>query len=384
MSDINLVTFKRKVNIFRRIGHFLKTETVLSIAIIAALLSMFFVHPSFAYNKYIDYKVLACLFSLMVVVSGLRKTGVFDSISSALTRFSGTLRKLALTLVMITFFASMAITNDVALITFIPLSLLVLKDISDMRSRITIITLQTIAANIGSSLTPVGNPQNLYLFSFYHMSARVFFITTFPLVFSGGILLILSVLTVKNIKIKPHSSRANQLTKPFNMLVYLVLFVISVLAVFRIIDFRIATGIVIIALILFDRKLFAKIDYSLLFTFAGFFIFIGNLEHIEPVRKLMTEIAQKNVLLVTMLSSQIVSNVPAAILLSRFTDDFASIIRGVSIGGMGTIISSLASVITYKFFVREYPGENMKFLRIFSFWNFSVLAVLYFFCVIAY
>jgi Na+/H+ antiporter NhaD/arsenite permease-like protein len=355
----------------------------LTIAVSSAVFSAFIVHPSKAYLKYVDYKVLACLFCLMAVVSGLRKTGVLELASSAMTRFAPSVRRMSFILIGTTFFVSMAITNDVALITLVPISLIMLKDIHNRQSLYTIITLQTIAANIGSSLTPIGNPQNLYLYTFYQMDASRFFLSIFPMVLCGGILIIAGIFTLKKEKIIPRhgSSGANQTPDIKMICIYLALFIIAVLAVFRVLDYRLAAGVVLLAVIIFDLHILAKIDYSLLLTFVGFFIFIGNLQRIGPVNQFLTSIVEQNVLLVSALASQIISNVPAAMLLSRFTDDSASLLRGVSLGGMGTIIASLASVISFKSLVKSYPGCVFGYLKVFTFWNVFFFLVLYFFSI---
>jgi Na+/H+ antiporter NhaD/arsenite permease-like protein len=385
MSDINPVTTtqqKKSFSVLRLVIRFLRREPVLSIALFAAVVSMFFVQPSADYAAYIDWKVLACLFCLMAVVSGLRKTGLFDIAAAAITRFAGSLKGISLILIFLTFFVSMAITNDVALITFVPFSLIVLKDISNRNTRMRVIVLQTIAANVGSSLTPVGNPQNLYLFSFYHMSARDFFVAIGPVVLLGGGVLFLAGLFIPDEKLEPKSKAANYHLNAFHCSIYGILFVLSVMTVFRLIDHRIATGIVILVMLIMDRSVFAKIDYSLLFTFLGFFIFIGNLQQLGVVNEFLTSIVGKNVLLVSALASQVISNVPAAILLSHFTQDAANLLRGVSIGGMGTIIGSLASVISFKFFSREYPESTPRYFAIFSIWNVMFLVILYILCIV--
>jgi len=356
---------------------FVKRETVLVIAVSAAFLSMLLIPPSADYAGYIDFKVLSCLFCLMAVVAGLRKTGLFDVAAAALTRFSGTVRGLSILLITSTFFISMLVTNDVALITFVPFTLILLKNIAEQRSRITIITLQTIAANIGSSLTPIGNPQNLYLFSYYHLNFLSFLSAISPLVAIGGLLLLVACLTVKNEKLSVRSGSVNYSPDIRQIALYVLLFAVSVLSVFRILDYWLVLAIVIIGVFIADKTLFARIDYSLLITFIGFFVFIGNVRQIDSLSRILTSLVNRNVVLVSALTSQIISNVPAAILLSRFTNDAQSLLRGVSIGGMGTTIASLASVISYKFFVHDRPESGLAFLRIFSFWNILFLGALY-------
>lgn len=365
MSKFYILIIRDKKNLLS----FIQKELVSIISLTLATLSMFFIQPSPSYISYIDFKVLSCLFCLMAVVSGLRKTGIFEITECFLTRFCGTVRSLAYVLILSTFFISMAITNDVALITFIPFSLLLLKKVENQRSRIIIITLQTIAANIGSSLTPVGNPQNLYLFSFYKMTVNLFFTATFPIVLAGGIFLILAILSIKNEKIQPIMNEANFTCNIRFIALYVLLFIISVLAVFHVFDYRIVLITLIVVIMLVDRHIFSQIDYSLLFTFLCFFIFIGNVQKIESIKTIVSSIVQSNVILSAAIVSQFISNVPAAILLSRFTNNSTALLQGVSIGGMGSIIASLASVISYKFFLHNYPHENRMYIRIFSFWN---------------
>lgn len=381
MPNIGLV---KKIMVSGLMTRFLKNETVLALAAFAAVLSMFCVPPSKAYMGYIDWKVLSCLFCLMAVVAGLRRTGLFDRAAASMTRFCGGVRRMAMILVGSTFFVSMAITNDVALITFVPFSLILMKDIANARTRMTIISLQTIAANIGSSLTPVGNPQNLYLFSYYDMRASTFFAAIFPVVAAGGLLLLASIFVLRDEKMHASGAAANYTTDIRLVLVYLGLFIISVLAVFSVLDYRPALVLVAASIFLVDRKIFRYIDYSLLFTFLGFFIFIGNLQRIESVSRFLTRMVAVDPMLVASLASQAISNVPAAILLSRFTQDSGALLRGVSIGGMGTIIASLASVISFKFFTREYPQESMHYLLIFSVWNILFFLMLYGIAVVVY
>lgn len=369
-----MTSFKATSNYVKRL--FLR-ETVLCIAVAAASVSMLFVTPSIAYVGYIDWKVLSCLLCLMAVVAGLRASGAFDILASSILRFAGNTRSLAAILIGTTFFVAMGITNDVALITFVPFALLLMRDGVSSRTRAHIIALQTIAANIGSSLTPIGNPQNLYLFSYYHISPSTFFRGILPIVLSGGALLALSILRIKQRPVYAGHSGPNFSLKKKRLALFIALFIISVLAVFRVLDYRLVTFLVIGSLLLLDRELIKSIDYSLLFTFMAFFIFIGNMQRIETVQSFLTGLVGLNTVLVSALASQIISNVPAAILLSRFTDDAIGLLRGVSIGGMGTLIASLASVISYKFLSHEHPDEVLQYLVIFTKWNILFFAVLY-------
>jgi len=360
------------------VARFAMRETVLLISLVAAISSAAFVPPDRGYLDYLDWKVLSSLFCLMAVVAGFRKQGVFEIVGLSLIRLTGSLRALALALVFATFAASMFVTNDVALITFVPFSLALLGPVASASSRATIIVLQTIAANVGSSLTPVGNPQNLYLFSFYEMSPVDFFCAIGPIVAAGAVFLALALLAVPA-RVGLTAPSTGYAGKPNRRLVAVLaaLFVLSVLAVFRVVDWRIALAAVVVFLALFARDLFARVDYSLLLTFVAFFVFIGNLQRIDSVRSLLTGLVAKDVVLVGVLASQVISNVPAAILLSPFTTDAAGLLVGVSVGGMGTIIASLASVISFKFFARECPEETRRYLGIFTAWNLAFLVVLY-------
>jgi len=360
-----------------RAKSFFFRETVLCIAIAAAAVSIFFVPPSSAYLGYIDWKVLLCLFCLMSVVAGLRASGAFDILASSILRFAGNVRSLAAILIITTFFVAMAITNDVALITFVPFALLLMRNSISWRTRAHIVTLQTIAANVGSSLTPVGNPQNLYLFAYYHMPSEQFFAGIFPIVITGFALLILGLTRIKPQTLYAQHTGHNFSLKKKRFSIFIVLFILSVLTVFRVLDYRLVTALVIVAVLVLDRELLLHVDYSLLFTFLGFFVFIGNLQRIEAVRSLLTALIGENTVLVSALASQLISNVPAAILLSRFTPDSVALLRGVSIGGMGTIIASLASVISFKFLSHEHPSEALGYLAIFTKWNVIFFVALY-------
>lgn len=362
---------------FRALRSFFAHETVLCLALAAAATSSLFVPPSIAYLEYVDWKVLTSLFCLMTVVEGLRASGAFDILASSVLRFAGNTRAIAATLVAITFIASMGITNDVALITFVPFGLLLTKDGVSWRTKAHIVTLQTIAANVGSALTPIGNPQNLYLFSRYGFSPRDFFNAIFPVVIAGGAILALSLLRIKPQNVFTKHGGPNYSLKPVSLSAFVALFAVSVLAVFRVLDYRAVTAIVLVAVVIIDRTLIRRVDYSLLVTFLVFFVFIGNIQRIVAVREFLTGITAFNPMLVSALASQAISNVPAAILISGFTEDAVGVLRGVSVGGMGTLIASLASVISFKFFMHEHRDRSAGFMSIFTKWNVLFFAALY-------
>lgn len=367
----------------QKLINYLKNETVLVISVILAIVSSFFIVPSIKYIGYIDFKVLACLFCLMIVVSGFKRMNILEIVSQRLLNKVTSLRKMYITIIFLTFISAMLITNDVALITFVPLTITILKMSDKSNYTILFVVLQTIAANLGSSLTPVGNPQNLYLFSFYNFDTYSFFKLTFPLVLVSGVLLFLCVFLVKNEELIIKIDNLIRVENKNKSIIYLILFIISVLCVFDIIPYLLSLLIVIIIVLFLDKNLFKEVDYSLLITFVGFFIFVGNISNIEVLKSFFAKILQNKELITSILVSQVISNVPAAILLSKFTEGAKEILLGVNIGGLGTLIASLASVISFKIYCKEKETNKGKFLLVFTGYNLIFLVVLTIFCVLA-
>lgn len=355
---------------------FARKETVFLISLGAALVSFLLVPPSLALFRCLDYKVLACLFCLMSSVAGARKAGVLDVFASRLVRMSGSVRSLGGLLVFGTFFSSMAITNDVALITFIPLSLIVLSGVPDRKVRVTIIVLQTIAANMGSSLTPIGNPQNLFLFSRYDISLQGFLAETGTIVAASGLLLAGSLAFLPDRKLDKRSVSDSFAINITHASVYGVLFIVTVMGVFGVVDYRPVLVLLVITVLVLDRKILSTLDYGLLGTFVCFFVFIGTMQEIPELRSILSRVVGEHPLASGIVSSQFISNVPAAILLSGFTSSAGDLLRGVSIGGLGTIIASLASVISFKFYTRSYPDETVSYLVCFTKWNLCFIVAL--------
>jgi len=350
-----------------RITTYIKQESVLIIAWILALLSMIYVHPSVSYLHYLDYKVLGCLLSLMIVVAAFSRIKLFNTLAYAMLKRVKTNRQVALVLISITFFISMFVTNDVALITFVPFTIIVFTLVGDKKPILPIVVLQTVAANVGSSLTPMGNPQNLYIYSHFNMSGTQFFFTMLPLVMVGAVALLLFLLIVP----KGESTLALQLDKPeipsvTKIVWYVALFAIALLAVFNVMPWYVST---IIVIVLSRKDVLKEIDYSLLLTFVGFFIFVGNLARIESVREFLEWLLEGRVFLTSVLASQVISNVPATLLLSNFTEDAAQLLLGVNAGGCGTLIASLASVISFKFFSRHESHATFTYLLVFTMVN---------------
>ncbi len=360
----------------KKIKEFIAKETVLCIAAGCAILTMFIVPPDKEYLHYIDFRVLCLLLCLMSVVVGLKTIGLFHWLTYQLLHCIHSGRILSATLVLLPFFSSMFVTNDVALIIFIPFTLMLLDQLDCKSSIIPVTVFQTIAANLGSMATPVGNPQNLYLYAFYNMSIRDFFSVTLPLTAISLIALTVASIPLLPRKLPKQAMEKADIRSTKQLLVYLVLFVLCLLTVFRIVSYPLTTAITIVVLLLVDRKLLREIDYMLLLTFVCFFTVSENLGRIDAVRIFLQQLLQWDTLFTAVGTSQVISNVPAAVVLSGFTDQWRQMLAGVNIGGLGTPIASLASLITIKFYI-GWPGAKIaKFLGYFTVANLIGLAVL--------
>ena len=361
----------------QRAKDFFKKEPVFVIAFLCAVLSMFLVPPSADYIGYIDFRVLELLFCLMAAVAGMQQEGVFLVLAQKILAGKKSLRLLTLTLVMLPFFSSMLITNDVALITFVPFAVLVLELTGQIKHLAWVVTLQTIAANIGSMLTPVGNPQNLYLSSFYQLAAGDFFAVTIPIVLLSFVLLALCCIAGKNHTIEVQFQKREEIQSKRALLLFVLLFLLSLLSVFHLLSSHIALVVTVIALAAFSPKVLKKVDYWLLATFVCFFIFAGNIGAVEAVKNFLGNVLSQNTMLYSVLSSQVISNVPAAVLLSNFTQDAKRMLLGTNIGGLGTLVASLASLISFKIYAKTPKAEVLRYLGIFTAANVVMLIVLY-------
>lgn len=348
---------------------FLKKECVLVIAVTLAILSSFISIPKISY---IDFKVLILLFNLMVVVAAFKELKVLDSIAIRLLKKCNTYTSISLALVFITFISSMIVTNDVALITFVPLSIVIAKKANI--NVLKIVIFQTLAANLGSSFTPMGNPQNLFIYSFYNLNPIDFFKITLPIVILAVLFLVLLVCKDKKINLSLDLEDV-KIDNKRDVYLFGGLFLIILLSVFHVIDCKVTFLITIIMILFLNKKLFSKVDYSLLITFIGFFIFVGNISTMDLVKNFMEGIlgSPQSTFLSSILSSQVISNVPATMLLSGFTNHFKELLLGVNIGGMGTLIASLASVISYKIYTSEFKNEN--YIKSFTFYNILGLVI---------
>ena len=360
---------------------FIKKETVLVIATMLAMISAFFVKPNIGYLDYIDWRVLGILLSLMIVMAGLQRNGLFDQIGIWLLKKTKNTAQLTGVLVFLCFFSSMFITNDVALLTFVPFALLILQKCHQERLVVVVFVLQTIAANLGSMLTPIGNPQNLYLYNLAEMGLGEFLGILLPYTVLSGILLLLCIFVLSARKKKILLDECNlsgEMTAESwkKSVVYLVLFVASLLVVVRILPYYLVLALVALAVFFMDRKVLVQVDYCLLLTFISFFVFTGNIGCIPTVQATLQSLVGGRELGVGILASQVISNVPAALLLSGFTTDYRQLLLGVNIGGLGTLIASMASLISFKIYARNYNRTKGIYLFWFTIANLLFLAVL--------
>ena len=354
---------------------FVKKNVVMVIALCAAIITCFFVPPDKAYLDYFDYKTLTGLFCVLAVVCALKNINFFYMLARKVVQLFKTARMSVLGLVYITFIGSMLIANDMALLTFLPLGFLVLTTTKKQKYMAFTFIMQNIAANLGGMLTPFGNPQNLYLYSTFEIPTLEFMgIMAPPFVLSVALITICCIVFVKPEPLELPDEKME--ISPWRTVVYLLLFALSIVIVFRGIPYIIGLIVIPIALLVLDRKALKMVDYPLLFTFVFFFIFSGNMARIDAVRNLFEGLLNKSTLLVSVLSCQCISNVPSAILLSQFTGNYADLLVGVNIGGVGTLISSLASLITFREYVKNNPGKTGYYVAKFSAFNFAFLIIL--------
>ena len=354
---------------------FFRKYTVFCIAAIAAAVTCFFVTPDALYADYFDWSTLACLFMTLAVICALRNIKFFTIVARRLVLFSGNLRSLFFVLLSITFIGSMIIANDMALITFLPLGYFAITVAKKERYIPYLFVLQNIAANLGGMLTPFGNPQNLYLYSYFKIPTAEFCGIMLPPFLLAVAMLAVCCIFVRADKLALTEEFGERLHVGKTAL-YLSLFAFSLLAVFRIVPFWICLVLILAVLLWVDREALLMVDYALLGTFFFFFIFAGNLSRIEAVNTFISSLLEKDTLLVSAMSCQVISNVPSAILLSRFTVNYKPLLIGVNIGGTGTLIASLASLITFSEFRILYPGHTKKYFWLFTLLNVIFLAVM--------
>lgn len=354
---------------------FAKKNAVMLIAFAAALITSLFVPVDKEYIGYFDFKTLSCLFCVLAVVCALKDINFFFVIARKIVHFFKTARMSILALVYITFIGSMLIANDMALLTFLPLGFLVLSSTGKQKYMAFTFIMQNIAANLGGMLTPFGNPQNLYLYTKFNIPNGEFMgIMAPPFILSVALITLCCIIFVKNEPLMISDEKIELNGK--RTALYLALFALAIAIVFRGIPYWI--GLMIIPAVLFfaDRHALESVDYPLLFTFVFFFIFAGNMARIDAVRDFFSTLLSKNTLLFSALSCQCISNVPSAILLSQFTGNYAELLIGVNVGGVGTLIASLASLITFREYVKHDPKSTRRYIAEFSAFNFGFLIIL--------
>ena len=363
------------LGVLERIFGFFRKNVVMTVAMVAALATSVIVPVDAQYLGYFDVKTLSCLFCVLAVVCALKNVQFFYILAGKIVRCFRNARLSVLALVYITFIGSMLIANDMALLTFLPLGYFVLHTTGKEKYMAFTFIMQNIAANLGGMLTPFGNPQNLYLYTKFNIPNMEFMgIMALPFALAIALITLCCIIFVKPEKLQVQEEK---LTLPKGRTaLYLALFALSIAIVFRGIPYWIGLAVIPLVLLFADREALKMVDYPLLLTFVFFFIFSGNMARIDAVRMLFSSLLEKSTLLFSVLSCQVISNVPSAILLSQFTGNYADLLVGVNIGGVGTLIASLASLITFTQYNRHNPGKTGYYVKLFSAFNFGFLIVL--------
>ena len=369
------VTITNHLFSYREVRGFVKKNVVMVIAMLAAAITCFLVPPDKAYLEYFDVKTLTCLFCVLAVVCALKNINFFYVLAKKLIRVFRNARICILALVYITFIGSMLIANDMALLTFLPLGTFVLTTTGKGKYMAFTFIMQNIAANLGGMLTPFGNPQNLYLYTKFQIPTVEFMgIMAAPFALAIGLITLCCIIFVKP---EPFTLKDEKSSLPAGRsIVYLLLFTLAIAIVFRGIPYMVGLVVIPGVLLFMDRKALKMVDYPLLMTFVFFFIFSGNMARIDAFRRVFSFLLEKNTLLVSALSCQVISNVPSAILLSQFTENYKHLLLGVNIGGVGTLIASLASLITFREYSKQNKGKTGHYILLFSAFNFAFLIIL--------
>ena len=329
------------VQLMDKIINFFKKEIIFSISLILAIISCFFVQPTINYLNYINWDTILLLLVIMIVVEILKNLSVFEMLVRKLLTKISNARQLVLVLVFTCFLSSIFITNDVSLIIFVPFSILALKKVNRSDLIILTVCLQTIAANVGCMVLPIGAPHNIVMFTVSHIPFESFFLILLPYILVSMIFLVILLFFI-----------------PRDAITLLVMSKITV----RTENFL--------------KRVFLGVDYFLLLTFIALFILIGNLENIPFFNSLFRQFITGNEVLWGIVASQVISNVPAAILLSGFSTNYEAIIVGINIGGFGTLIASMANLISFKILVRECDEFKVRYFVIFTVLNVILLVVL--------
>ena len=358
----------------RLLGYFWK-DKVFVVAFVAAVFSMFLIPPSLGYLGYFKTKVLVCMFGLMIAVGGMYEQNFFTVVAIKLVKRFHSVRNIALVIVLTTFTLGMLITNDAVLLTLVPFSIFVMKEIRQEKHLLGVVILQTIAANLGSAMTPMGDPQNIYLFTRFSIPFFIFLKSMLPVTMTGLFLIVATTLAAfPKTEVEPIKQVAYLNDR--RIYVYFLIFAIAILCILGVLGDLVTLIIVMILSLMFGRTLFKRVDYPLLLTFSAFFVFTGNISQIGSIASVMTSFLQSptSVYFMGLVTSQFISNVPAAVLLSSFTPEnyIVNLLQGVNVGAMGTIIASLASLIAFKFVLKDFPGRSGEYL-----WKYTLVCIVY-------
>lgn len=365
-----------------KLAQFLRKNTVFIIALLAAVVTAFFVPPDAQYLSYFDWKTLSCLFCTLAVICALRNIRFFTVVAHKIVSMTGNIRRAIIAIIMITFIGSMLIANDMALLTLLPLGYHVLASSGQKKHMVFTFIMQNIGANLGGMLTPFGNPQNLYLYNRFQIpTAKFMGIMAIPFAAAIFLILVCCLILIRPEPIRVENQEDDRLPVGRTVL-YLLLFAFSIVIVFRLIPYYIGLIVIPAVLLFADRKALRNVDYFLLLTFACFFVFSGNMARIDGVNRVLSSLMAKNPLFVSILSCQVISNVPSAILLSGFTTEYRALLYGVNIGGTGTLIASLASLITFRQYTALEPAGTKRYLGVFTLLNLLFLAVMTGVCVL--
>lgn len=370
----------------QKVTAYIRNNAILFVSGILAVISCFIVKPDMEYSGYINFRVLALLFCLMLIVAAMSRIGTFKLLTNVLLSRVKTYRGISLLMSLMAFFMSMFLTNDVSLVTLVPFAIMVLEPFGDNRKLMFTLIIMTVAANLGSMLTPIGNPQNLYLYEHYKISLGDFFLLMLPYsLFSLLLVVVMTFILVSGKeKLKDNDRLVIQKLPIVKLVVYIMLFLLNIMTVIGILDYLISLAITIVVMAVMDFKAYLKVDYNLLATFIFFFILIGNIGRIDTITGALSGLVSSWPVPAAILSSQIISNVPAAMLLSAFTDNGKALVIGTNLGGLGTIIASMASLITYRFhvsFAKEHKAVTEKkqgsYLLSFTVINVIMLVILF-------
>ena len=351
-----------------RVKMFIIKEVVLSVAIVLTIITCFFVPIDNVYLTYFDVNTLICLFSMLTVVAAIKSTNIFEFISKKLIGLFHTRKTVILALVFGTFFFDMIVANDMSLITFLPLTYIVLHSTNNDNYLAFTFIMQTIAANMGGMITPYGNPQNLYLYSFFNIPTKEFWSILAVQSFTVAILLIICCLFVKNEPLVLKQKDNKNINKK-RLVLYTILFILVILSIFRVVPYLITLFIVLITIVIIDYKILKEVDYALIATFFVFFVFSGNVARIDIIKGFISKLVVDHTLAAGIISCQFISNVPTAIFLSKFTNSYKELLIAVNVGSLGILVSSLASLITLKEFLKHQPKNFRKYIILFTAFN---------------